>query len=459
MAETGPQAPAAASVPTLSPEALDFAPDLLAIQERPPSRMPRALSITVVVLVGLLLLWATLFKLDIIASAEGRLVPLTFTKVVQPAEAGVVSEILVEDGQVVKEGQLLMRLDARLSQADTAALAKDVSLRKLTLRRIDAEMSDRPLTMASGDPAELFAQVDGQYRARRQAYLDSLSQETEALNKAKADLAAAQQVLAKLTETLPSYRQSADAYRKLVKEGFVGELAANEKTREATEKEQDLKAQAANVASLNASIAQSERRLASIRSQYRSQLENERIDTVAQLNRSGQELEKSNVKAGQLEIRATTAGVVKDLATTTRGAVVAAGALLMNIVPQGEPMQAEVLLKNEDVGFVMKGQAVKVKVAAYPFQKYGMLDGSVAMVSADAMDPKQQQSQGQQPTLTYRAIIRIDSTVLVSARTGERLALNPGMLVTAEINQGQRSVMEYLLSPVQKTAQEAARER
>ena len=133
---------AAAAVVPLAPEALDFAPDLLAIQERPPSRMPRALSVTIVALVGLLLLWTIFFKLDIIASAEGRLVPLTFTKVVQPAEAGVVTEILVDDGQAVKEGQLLMRLDARMSQADTAALGKDVALRRLTLRRIDADPSN-----------------------------------------------------------------------------------------------------------------------------------------------------------------------------------------------------------------------------------------------------------------------------------------------------------------------------
>jgi len=443
----------------IDPEALDFAPDLLAIQERPPSRMPRALAITVVSLIGLLLVWAAFAQLDVIATAEGRLVPLTFTKVVQPAEAGVVTEILVDDGQVVKEGQLLMKLDARLNQADAHALGTDVALRKLTLRRIDAELNDRALLPATGEPPELFAQVAGQYRARRQAYLDAVAQENETLNKARADLLAAQQVLTKLTQTLPTYRQSADAYRKLVQEGFVGEVAAAEKTREFVEKEQDLKTQAANVQSLNAAIAQSEKKIASVRSQYRSQLENERIDTVAQLNRSGQELEKSNVKAGQLEIRAPNAGVVKDLATANKGAVVAAGALLMNIVPRDEPMQAEVLLKNEDVGFVVVGQPVKVKVAAYPFQKYGMLDGHVSLVSADSSDPKQQQQAGQTPNLTYRAIVRLDSLSLKSAATGEKLALNPGMLVTAEINQGQRSVLEYLLSPVKKVGQEAARER
>ena len=443
----------------LSPEALDFAPDLLAIQERPPARMPRAIAITVVALVGLLLLWASLAQLDVIATADGRLVPLTFTKIVQPADAGVVTEILVSDGDQVKEGQVLMRLDARLSQADTTALGKDVALRQLTLRRIEAELSDRPFLSSKTDHVALYGQVEAQFRARRQAYLDAVAQENEALNKARADVRASEQVLSKLTQTLPSYKQSAEAYRKLVQEGFVGKLAANEKNRELVEKEQDLKTQVASVQSLNASIAQSEKRIASLRSQYRSQLENERIDTLAQLNKSGQELEKSNVKAGQLEIRAPNSGVVKDMATTNRGAVVAAGALLMNIVPKEEPLQAEVLLKNEDVGFIAVGQPVKVKVAAYPFQKYGLLDGKVNLVSADSADPKQQQQQGQPPTLTYRAIVRLDATALKSAATGERLTLNPGMLVTAEIHQGQRSVLEYLLSPVKKVGQEAARER
>jgi hypothetical protein len=225
----------------------------------------------------------------------------------------------------------------------------------------------------------------------------------------------------------------------------------------AIEKEQDLKAQDANVSSLQASIAQNERKIVGLRSSYRSQLENERAETLAVLNRSGQELEKSNVKAGMLEIRAPNAGVVKDMAVTTTGAVVAAGALLMNVVPANEPMQAEVLLKNEDVGFITAGQKAQVKVAAYPFQKYGLMQGEVALVSADATDPKQA-PQGQ-PPLTYRALVKLDTLQLTSAATGEKLALNPGMLITAEIHQGQRTVLEYLISPMRKVTQEAARER
>lgn len=442
----------------LSPEALDFAPDLLAIQERPPERLPRVILASIVGLIAILLAWASFAKLDIIASSEGRLVPASFTKVVQPSEPGVVSEILVKDGDAVREGQVLLRMDARLSTADTQALGTDVALRRLTLQRIDAELSGRAVLPRQPDRADLFTQVDNQFKARRQAYQDAVAQESEALNKATADLAAAQQVLEKLAQTAPIYRQSAEAYRKLVNEGFVGELAAAEKSREAVEKEQDLKSQAATVVSLEAAIAQSDKRIASVRSQYRSQLEELRAETAALLNRSAQEFEKSSVKAGMLEIRSPTNGVVKDLAVTTRGAVVAAGALLMNVVPVGETLQAEVLLKNEDVGFVSTGQAARVKVAAYPFQKYGMLDGKVSLVSADAADPRQT-PQGQGPQLTYRALVGLDAPSLRSAATGEQLSLSPGMLVTAEIHQGQRTVLEYLLSPVRKVTQEAGRER
>ncbi len=447
------------AAPVLSPEALDFAPDLLAIQERPPERLPRAILASVVALVAILLAWAAFAKLDIVASADGRLVPASFTKVVQPSEAGVVSEILVKDGDAVRLGQVLLRMDARLSTADTQALGTDVALRRLTLQRIDAELGGSSVRSAAlGDRADLYIQVDNQFKARREAYEDALAQETEALNKARGELAAAQQVLHKLAQTAPVYRQSAEAYRKLVAEGFVGEIAAAEKLREAVEKEQDLKTQAATVGSLEAAIAQGEKRIAAVRSQYRSQLEDLRVETLAILNRSAQEFEKSNVRAGMLEVRSPADGIVKDLAVMARGAVVAAGAPLLNVVPVGESLQAEVLLKNEDVGFVGTGQAARIKVAAYPFQKYGMLEGSVSLVSADAADPRQVPP-GQAPQLTYRALLKLDAAALHSAATGEALPLTPGMLVTAEIHQGRRTVLEYLLSPVRKVAQEAARER
>jgi hemolysin D len=404
-----------------------------------------------------LILWGIFANLDVVATAQGRLVPITFTKVVQPAEPGVVLDILVKDGDAVKVGQVLLRLDPRLAQSEVTGLGADVSIKRLTLRRIEAELADRPFTRLNNDPPDMVAQVEGQFRARRQSYLDALAQETEALNKAKADLSGAEQVLSKLRQTVPIFRQSADAYEQLLKEGFVGQVAANEKKREFVEREQDYRAQESNVQSLKAVIAGSDRKLTSIRSSYRSQLENERIETSTQLNKSSQELDKSTIRSGLLEIKAPNDGIVKDLSVTTKGAVVQAGALLLNVVPREEPVQAEVLLSNEDVGFISVGQKTHIKVAAYPFQKYGLLEGRVALVGADSSDPKQQQ-QGQQPQLTYRALVTLNSQALISPN-GEKLALSPGMLISAEIHQGKRTVLEYLLSPVQKVGAEAARER
>src|SRR5687767_11912988 len=116
--------------------ALDFAPSILAIQQRPPSPMPRAVLWTLLALLAILLLWSLIGKLDIVASAEGKLVPQTYVKIVQPADAGIVREILVTEGDRVRAGQVLLRLDTTLSEADTAIVAKEVELRSLQLRRI-----------------------------------------------------------------------------------------------------------------------------------------------------------------------------------------------------------------------------------------------------------------------------------------------------------------------------------
>src|SRR5258708_16605063 len=142
----------------LSPEALDFAPGLLAIQESPPARMPRAVLYAVSVLLVLLLLWAALGHLDIVASADGKLVPQTYLKLVQPADAGIVKEILVHEGERVTAGQVLLRLDAQDAEADAARLGTDLALRSLQLRRIDAELTGRRLQREKGDPPDLFRQ-------------------------------------------------------------------------------------------------------------------------------------------------------------------------------------------------------------------------------------------------------------------------------------------------------------
>ena len=440
-------------------ESADFTPDLLAIQEQPPSRLPRTVGYFTGGLFCVLLIWAAFGKLDIVAGAEGRLVPRNYSKVLQPAEAGIVREVLVRDGDSVKAGQVLMRMDATTAIADMDTLKADSALKALGLRRIDAELKGQPLLITTDDPAGVASQVLAQYRARRQSYLDALAQEEATLVRAQFDLAAARQQLAKLQSTVPLYQQSAKSYEKLVKEGFVSELGANDKIREKIEKEQELKSQESNTGALGAAVEQSRKKLAQIKSGYESQLLNERVELQSQQQRTEGELQKQVYKSNLLELRATEDGTVKDMVTYTPGAVVQPGAVLLSLVPKNELLFAEVAIRNEDVGFVSPGQRVKVKLQAYPFQKYGMLEGTVALISADsaANDPQKAAAMGQNPQ-SYKALVKLASQEL-KVSSGEVFKLSPGMVVQAEIHQGQRTVLEYLLSPVQKVAQEAGRER
>ena len=452
-----------ARAPTaLSPDALDFAPGLLAIQESPPAKLPRTVMYTVLALFLIMLAWAIFGKLDIIASAEGRLVPQSYVKIVQPADAGIVQDILVQEGQEVEAGQVLMRMDTKFTEADAKTIRNELRLKSLILRRADAELAGRPMTRRKEDPPELYGQVENQYRAHRQAYLDAVSQETESLNKARHDLRSAEETLSKLRQVVPVYQKSAAAYEKLAKDNFVSQLAAQEKVRDKIEKEQDLKAQESNVASLKSTIAGSEKKLAQISSNYKSQLQNERVDTESQHQKLQQDWAKIEHKSNLLELKAPQAGIIKDLATHTRGTVVSPGTVMMTLVPHDEPLQAEILVKNEDVGFVYPNQKTRIKLAAYPFQKYGMIEGTVIYVGADASDGASSaadkgKDQKAAPQLTYKALVRLGAQSLEIE--GEKLRLSPGMQVIAEIHQGRRTVMEYLLSPVQKAFHEAGRER
>jgi hemolysin D len=444
-------------LPVISAEAYDFRPDLFTIEHSPPSRWPRALVLGLVGLLTCIGVWIAFAKLDIVASAPGKLVPTSFNKVVQSADNGIVVDILVKDGDTVKEGQVLMRLDARSSQSDMGAVTKEVALKSLTLKRIEAELSERPFLAPAGFPPEVVSQLSAQYRARRQSLADALALEAESLNKAKADLLSANQTLDKLKYTLPLIKKGADAYEKLLKEGFVGDVLANEKRREFVEKEQDVKTQEAIVIGLKSVITNYERKLASVRSSYRTQLENERLEVSTLLNRTQQELSRSLIKEGLLEIRAPNAGIVKDLAITTKGSVVQVGTSLLKIVPQNEDLLAEVLLDNEDAGFVSVGQPVQVKIAAFPFQKYGLVSGKVIHLGADAVA----QTQGfafTQPQSGYRVLVSLERSGL-RALNGESFALTAGLLVSAEIHQGTRTVFEYLINPIRKVSSEAGRER
>lgn len=448
---------------TTEANALDFSPPLLRLQEAPPNPLGRTVLWLLLIFLGGLLLWAILGRLDIVAVAEGKLIPESYVKIVQPAESGIVKDILVREGQSVKAGQVLMRMDTLISEADTKSIDADYQRKRLALRRIEAELSGAPFTMEANDPVGLAEEIGAQYQANRTAFEAALAEEHSRLIKARQELAAAQQIKRKLEDTLPHYRNQDKAYEKLVKDGFAGSLMGSDKKRERIEKEQEVQTQSFVIESARASIFQSEKKLAQIDSDYRRQLHAERNETQGLFDKLAQEVTKQAHKQELLELKASQDGVVKDLATHTTGTVVQPGTVLLTLVPQNEILRAEVWVSNEDIGFVRQGQSVKLKFAAFPFQKYGMVEGVVEHVSADASDNNtgngntQTDSARKNQPLVYKALVALQRMNL--EMDGERFVLSAGMQTNAEIRLGDRTVMEYLLSPVRKAWHEAGRER
>ena len=448
---------------SITPEAADFAPGLLAIQESPPARLPRAVMYSVTALVAVLVVWAVYGTLDIVASAEGKLVPKSFVQIVQPADAGIVQQILVREGETVAAGQVLMRMDTQVARADQNSLDTELALKELQLRRVDAELAGRASIKRGDAPADLFRQVEAQLRDRRQAYLDGLHKAQETLLRAERDHESGLEVLSKLREVTPILKQQADAYAGMGQDGYAPQVMVRDKQREYLEKARDLRAQEATVASLAAAVTAARDDLSQVTSKYRSDLQNERVDTEGQYRKLEQESIKQAHKLGLLELRAPEGGTVKDLGTHTVGTVVSPGTVLLSLVPESEPLVADVMVKNDDVGFVYLHQSVKIKLVPYPFQKYGLLEGEIVSLEPDASDPEPQATKRDDAAdkkpevLSYRARIALDSQTL--AARGKQFKLAAGMQVIAEIHQGRRTVLDYLLSPVRKALHDSGRER
>lgn len=436
-----------------------FLPAVVRMQVTAPSPLPRALIWTLALLIAIVVAWAALARLDVIAVAQGRLVPEQFVQIVQPAEGGVVRELAVREGDRVAPGQVLARLDRRIADAERGAVDAELAARRQQLLRIDAE-----LAAGKGVPDAMAAAaaIRPQLRAHRDAHRDAIAAERAGLDKAASEVDAAQAVLVRMQRALPLQRERAAAWEQLAREGFAGKLLVLDQRRALLEAEQSLITQQATVDSLRAGVREATQRIARLESGYREQLHDERVRTLGEIQRLEHETARVSVRQAALELRAPTAGLVKDLATHSIGSVVQPGTVLMTVVPTGDAMLAEVWIEQADAGFVQLDQPVRVKVAGFPFQRYGTLEGRLRHISADASDRAAGPGGDGSPDRpigrgSFRALVAVASGAMES--DGIRIPLSAGMEVSAEIRLGSRTVMEYLLSPIAAAAAGAGHER
>ncbi len=444
--------------PAYERDETQFMPAALALQEQPVHPAPRYAQWLIMSFAVLALLWACFGKIDVVASASGKIVPNGKTKVIQPSEVAVVSAIHVYDGQTVTAGELLVELDNHITAADVQRTRSDLSAAKVDHARasalLDAIAHDRaPASMADqlqdvevGQAAAAQRWVEGQYQELR----SSLDQVSAAIDQQTAGIHAAQASVASLRETLPIARQLATDYRNLRDKGILGKHAWLEKEHTRLGQERELVVQQARVTELQAAKKEAQQRRESVLAQTRRamlDLQQEAAQKIAALT---QELKKAQQRDRLTHLTAPVAGTVQQLAIHTHGGVVTQAQPLMIIVPSDQPVEVEAMVENKDIGFVTPGQEVEVKVETFNFTKYGVIPGTVISLSNDAIDDEKR-------GLVYSARIQLKEKVIqVDGRT---VVLSPGMAVTAEIKTNKRRVIDYFLSPLKAYASESLRER
>lgn len=437
----------------------EFLPAALEILETPANPAGRAVLWLIVVFFAAALIWASIGQVDIHATAQGRIVPAGKVKVIEPLETGTVEEVAVEDGDRVRAGQVLLRLDATEARADRERLARELATATVQLARLDAQslsieanlsppdaafepLSDAEASIVEGQRQVLLSKLAA-YRAEQAAIDGEIAQ---AATERKSGLATFKRQEAMVT----ALREMVEQRQDLLNRGSGSRAQFLETAQHLYEEEANLaraegqwRAAAARIDALRG--RKTERRAAAL-----AEAATEREEVRQRIAALGDEFKKAALREKRMVLTAPVDGTVLQLTVNTLGEVVETGERLMIVVPDDVGLEVEAMLLNKDKGFVARGNEAAVKLEAFPFTKYGTIPAEVTLVSNDAVE---QEGRG----LVFPTRVALKQEWIRA--DGEDVSLSPGMAVTVEVKTGSRRVIEYLLTPLLRYRDEALRER
>jgi HlyD family secretion protein len=401
-------------------------------------------------------IFACVSRVDMIVTAQGKLITTRPNLVVQPLETSVVREIRVRVGDSVNRGDILAILDPTFSEADLAQLGGRLAGLDASIDRLRAELDGADYVVddnANADQAlqrRLFLQ-------RRAAYDLQIRNFDAQIASAQANLKTAQNEELVLTQRLDTM-QSIEAMRNTLMAKEVGSKLNFLLSRDARLEVES------NLARVRGSILDNMHRLDKARAdqevfaaEFRRAAYQELVETLPKRNSTAEELKKAELRRHLIVLNAPADAVVLEIANRTVGSVVREAETMFVLVPRDEALRAEVNVEGRDIGQVAVGQTVRVKFEAFPFQKYGTATGEVGVISRDSFSPDAKAEGARRSSAPYyRVLIDLRDTHL--RLPAERVQLIPGMAVTAEMKVGERTVISYFLYPLLRGLDESIRE-
>lgn len=426
------------------------------MNDRPPLFARTGLAV-IVLLITAFVAWSAIARIEEIARGEGKVIPVSRTQIIQASEAGVVQEIAVQRGQVVNRGDLIVRLDDTLTTSSLGeAEARQRALRAQIARLGIEESGDTTSPFAC--PEDLVTSVpqicDNEARlltARRDNFRNKLAVLDERLLQRRKELDEAHANITRLEENARVAQREEDLLSPLVERRLAAQTDLIRVQKELSENRGQLQLVRESLGRIGAAINEASLQRTELSSQLQQEALAEKTKALAELSVIDETIRGASDRVARTDIRSPVDGVVNTLEINTIGAYVQPGTVVAGIVPTADTLLVEARLSPSDVAFVRPGQSALVKVTAFDFSIYGGLDGRVDTVSADSIVD---QTTGE---TFYQVLVRTDSSTL--ERNGEQHSIIPGMIASVDIMTGEKTVLDYLLKPINKARNEAMRER
>ncbi|ACI93158.1 type I secretion membrane fusion protein, HlyD [Afipia carboxidovorans OM5] len=409
-----------------------FANDVRAAAELKTPRASLILLATSIALLVVGVIWAHFAVLDEVKRGNARVIPSRQLQVVQSLEGGIVQEILVQEGDIVKQGQVLMRIDDTKFLADLGEVRERRLANAARVARLEAEVQGLPKPSFPEALAERAPQIVQTEQNVFDARAQKLAQDIDVL---------AQQET-RLTESLKLLSREVELTRHLYTQKVVPEIEMLRLQRQAS----DMRGQ----------LAETQSRIANARAAFRSQAEEDLAKSRADLAVLEETTKSAQDRVRRADLKSPVNGIINKLNVTTVGAVVQPGANLMDIVPLDDTLLVEGRIRPQDIAFIRPQQNAVVKITAYDSSVYGSLKGKVERISADSIVDEKSDQRGEKGESFYRVIIRTEKNHLGS--TENPLPIIPGMVATVEVQTGEKSVLDYMLKPARMLRDEALRE-
>ncbi|MBN8196033.1 HlyD family type I secretion periplasmic adaptor subunit [Thalassospira povalilytica] len=437
-------------------EEREFLPAAIEIMETPANPIGRTVALSLAGFFTIALAWSVIGEVDVVAVAQGRLVPTGGVKQIQPLEIGTVRAIHVRDGQHVSAGDLLIELDPTESEADKGQLlherdaaALDIARLKTFLDGLDRrEIPPLPKHAALND--EILQTAEQKLRSDLAAFFAKLAAKDAEAAKLRAERASIKAEIAKSRELLPLLVEREGSLSGLVSDGISTKPVWLEVKQQLIETKSNLEIYRNRLEEADASIMAAEKDRENLIAQTKQQTLEQLLEARNKFQTAVITLRKAESREDRHQLRAPVSGTIQQLAVHTVRGVVSPAESLMVVVPDDVELEAVAKVQNKDAGFVATEQDAVIKIDSFPFTRYGKIDGKVKSISRDAI-------QDEDLGLVYEVRATLQASEIFA--DGRMVKLTPGMTASVEVKTGKRRIIEFLLSPVMKYGDEALRER